>query len=1127
MNFKTCAICNKGFNDHTSLDLHMQLVHQEDQYQNIDRKRKIANKDEEKKNPAENCKLEPNETINVKVIGKSNDCSECGIIFKSEEECKEHIKEKHNQRYIPRQYKPAPVTVRGLPLNCDLCNEPFNSGCELMKHMHTKHKTKLHHPENCEYCEIKFSSTEALLNHARANETIKDTVMVESIILTAETEHASEMEESDTWCTECTMRCTSEDELDKHVDNAHRAMPPDQKISLKLTGDLTDVLSEIKIPDEEQKKMDHAEMESKDELRNILNSDFSDIKKEGKHGESYKCNHCNFTTSGSRNLRMHNKTMHSKSSQILTCDICKMSARNRGDLVHHMKTKHQDSVKYKTCKFIAASPSYLKVHVKRKHKTETYQCDECSEQFESRTFLAQHKRKHVAAFKCNLCDFKGVSVSGLRHHMINKHLKNKTLFPGAKRDASINITKEAKKSKKSNSPKKEETKSPTNKLPNKESEVIGGSGWSLNQREVKANQMEPTKTNDFEENIKMNKLNIKMLKQNSSEVPEICKPHLPEDYKDSFVHNVLGDGTCGIRCVLAHLGVKHEVEKYSKNLNMFMFRNQPSLETKFYYPLEVKYGPSGKNRTFKNSDGHFEWLKSNPEAIKVWRMCGDIKAVSNQENMNIKVMRLDKNGKLELPIQEYEPDDEYKYEDNNENPKEQRPEMILINKSDHFGLVVKNESVEKKEKGEETQNKQFGNEIIAELQTKIKELEQKMKSNKCDCKEIEQQNESEGSKNMEKFKPIEKPKKNFTERWSCKLCPYAFTTSPLLERHIQNKHSQNKVQESEFRFSRIINCDNCEALFTTEELLKEHERNHHKDDIEMIETDKPICKSAEEDIMDTEDKNRKGKFKCKICNLVQNTKSKLENHMKNHEEDADWLCDGIPSSEECSFQSNDRMLLVQHLKEVGHVSNMLKMTNIEEIPDNTTHNATEKEVVQEIETNKRKCKFCVETFSSTSHLASHRREIHPTSKPCRNIDQCIFGLECYYSHIPIEEGCFRCYQCGEEFKSINEMMLHRKRTHEGVQDCKKFLTNQCTKGSETCWFMHNARQRIQVQNVWESNHVQNSFKNTHRNTQREGNFWPAIVGGKPPDQITTMMMEMKKLLQEMIQIKEEIVSKIN
>ena len=121
-----------------------------------------------------------------------------------------------------------------------------------------------------------------------------------------------------------------------------------------------------------------------------------------------------------------------------------------------------------------------------------------------------------------------------------------------------------------------------------------------------------------------------------------------------------------------------------------MFRIQFNLENQFGYPFNAVFGASGKTKHLQNVDNHFEWLKDNNESVKVWRECGDIKAISNKYNMDITVMIINKKGELELPLNSYEPDEEYKLEDDKETPKPKGPMMILVNKGDHYKLVVKN-----------------------------------------------------------------------------------------------------------------------------------------------------------------------------------------------------------------------------------------------------------------------------------------------------------------------------------------------------------------------------------------------------------------------------------------------------
>ena len=86
-------------------------------------------------------------------------------------------------------------------------------------------------------------------------------------------------------------------------------------------------------------------------------------------------------------------------------------------------------------------------------------------------------------------------------------------------------------------------------------------------------------------------------------------------------------------------------------------------------------------------------------------------------------------------------------------------------------------------------------------------------------------------------------------------------------------------------------------------------------------------------------------------------------------------------------------------------------------------------------------------------MTKHRRETHYTFKPCRNIISCIFEEECVVNHDPIPVGLHRCFQCGNDYSSKNEMMIHRKNAHEGVKTCKNYLQNKCQRDTE-CWWKH-------------------------------------------------------------------------
>ena len=55
--------------------------------------------------------------------------------------------------------------------------------------------------------------------------------------------------------------------------------------------------------------------------------------------------------------------------------------------------------------------------------------------------------------------------------------------------------------------------------------------------------------------------------------------------------------------------------------------------------------------------------------------------------------------------------------------------------------------------------------------------------------------------------------------------------------------------------------------------------------------------------------NKQGDLKVIYVSLSVTQKKKLERHMKNHNEDGDWTCNG------CSYQTDDQSDLLNHLLE--------------------------------------------------------------------------------------------------------------------------------------------------------------------------------------------------------------------
>ena len=105
-----------------------------------------------------------------------------------------------------------------------------------------------------------------------------------------------------------------------------------------------------------------------------------------------------------------------------------------------------------------------------------------------------------------------------------------------------------------------------------------------------------------------------------------------------------------------------------------------------------------------------------------------------------------------------------------------------------------------------------------------------------------------------------------------------------------------------------------------------------------------------------------------------------------------------------------------------------------------------------------KCNFCEEVFRSRNTLLMHKKDAHKTFKPCRDPVNCVYQNGCYFSHVPVTIGKFRCFPCGEEFETKNTLMIHRK-IHGEVRVCTKLISSQCDRG-DSCWWSHNANNQV-------------------------------------------------------------------
>ena len=175
-------------------------------------------------------------------------------------------------------------------------------------------------------------------------------------------------------------------------------------------------------------------------------------------------------------------------------------------------------------------------------------------------------------------------------------------------------------------------------------------------------------------------------------------------------------------------------------------------------------------------------------------------------------------------------------------------------------------------------------------------------------------------------------------------------------------------------------------------------------------------------------------LKCEVCKVIFNKERVWKTHMEKHNEDGDWTCGEF----ECNFQTNRELNLREHKKRMHKaISNTLNQ-NVRNIDGKPKGNS---------------CNTCGENFVYKIDLNKHVTKAHMTYKPCRNIQTCTYAPKCRYNHkeYPVDHQV--CFECGKSFKTMHELMRHRKISHK-VPLCKLFLKNSCGFSADDCYNTH-------------------------------------------------------------------------
>ena len=284
---------------------------------------------------------------------------------------------------------------------------------------------------------------------------------------------------------------------------------------------------------------------------------------------------------------------------------------------------------------------------------------------------------------------------------------------------------------------------------------------------------------------------------------------------------------------------------------------------------------------------------------------------------------------------------------------------------------------------------------------------------------------------------------------------------------VRNEGNLNKENKSQFKNSMENNIDQKE--------------NKNEDLSEKLNRGKKYESVKAEEIPNS--KVNIKTFQCDICKKTFAKKSSMDEHTLTHD-DGDWTC------HDCLFQTNSKSNLEIHVKRANHPSsNILAQSLIS-------------------------CKLCDKTFRTNDDLKAHRISNHKSFKPCNNLQNCKFQDGCIFNHNQLKESEFICYQCGNIYTKIEELMSHRKASHE-MKLCMKYKNNTCRFDSDKCWFSHQSKET----------NSDKKYKTPASQSEKQNQvFWEAPVNLAPPSwsasppnmdiwtKMTTICQELTKLL---------------
>ena len=258
----------------------------------------------------------------------------------------------------------------------------------------------------CPQCQDLFSTEKRMKCHMSLEHQFQ-----ENKVLAASVEERINTIQEVTICLYCADTFSTNKRLKCHMSLVHELQPPkkDTKIHVCPTCQRSFVLKDFLF----------RHMKS---VHDIEKPDAFKIKK-------FDCKACPKSFTLESSLRYHNKWVH-HTEQILKCELCEKQVSNMLQLKMH-KRRHIRNHICDTCgsswnNTATLNKHHLRVHasVEERNKARTYICQNCPLRFYTQKRLDDHELVHLETktFKCNQCEFRVKTDTGLRMHINGRHL---------------------------------------------------------------------------------------------------------------------------------------------------------------------------------------------------------------------------------------------------------------------------------------------------------------------------------------------------------------------------------------------------------------------------------------------------------------------------------------------------------------------------------------------------------------------------------------------------------------------------------------------------------------------------------------------------------------------------------